>query len=112
MTPPTLAPAELDAIATFFDGDRALYLSFRAACVAQFQADMQAGDRWSAEGDLDALRRLVHSLKSVLQTLGHAELSSLAKEAEQAAKAQDLRAAQRGWQQVRDGLVHGFQLGT
>ena len=110
MTPPALAPTELDAIARFFDGDQALYLAFRSTCLTQFQADLQEGEQLNAAGDLEALRRLVHSLKSVLQTLGHADLSVMARDAEHAAKALDAPLASAGWERLRDGLVTRFGL--
>ena len=56
-----------------FAGDRALYLAFLASCQAQFPRDMAQGDAACAGADLAALRRLAHSLKSVLLSLGHPE---------------------------------------
>jgi DNA-binding response OmpR family regulator len=66
------------AIAEFFSGDAGLYAAFSAQCAQQFAHDVAAGDRALAGGDLAALRRLAHSLKSVLLTLGHASDSARA----------------------------------
>jgi CheY-like chemotaxis protein len=59
------------AIDDFFGGDAALHAAFSAQCAQQFAHDAAAGDLALAGGDLPALRRLAHSLKSVLLTLGH-----------------------------------------
>lgn len=66
------------AIAEFFGGDAGLYAAFSAQCAQQFAHDVAAGDRALAGGDLAAMRRLAHSLKSVLLTLGHASDSARA----------------------------------
>lgn len=74
--PPTPIHPKAAAIAEYFCGDAPLYDAFRAACLDQFQLDVAEGARAVASHDAAALRRLAHSLKSVLLTLGHAEASS------------------------------------
>jgi CheY-like chemotaxis protein len=66
------------AIAEYFGGDAGLYAAFSAQCAQQFAHDAAMGDRALAGGDLPALRRLAHSLKSVLLTLGHGADSACA----------------------------------
>jgi DNA-binding response OmpR family regulator len=88
-----LEQAVEQAIALQFGGNRALYAAFRASCLQQFAADISDGDRACAEHDGPALHRLAHSLKSVLQTLGHADAAALARRLE------DL-AAQGHWEQA------------
>ena len=63
-----------------FAGDRALFLAYRASCVAQFTNDLRQGDDACARADAPALRRLAHSLKSVLLTLGQPEASERARQ--------------------------------
>jgi CheY-like chemotaxis protein/HPt (histidine-containing phosphotransfer) domain-containing protein len=76
---PVPAPAtRQQAIAEYFGGDANLYAAFSAQCAQQFAHDAAAGDRAMADGDLAALRRLAHSLKSVLLTLGHGSDSACA----------------------------------
>jgi CheY-like chemotaxis protein len=93
------------AIDRHFAGDRALFLAYRASCIAQFEADIRAGDAALAHGDMPALRRLGHSLKSVLLTLGDAQGSAAARQLEDAAGHADAAASAPLWQSLRDHLV-------
>lgn len=93
------------AIAQHFGGNAALYKAFRAACLEQFAADLAAGDLACTQADAPALRRLAHSLKSVLLTLGHAEASAQARQledlAEQLNQASDWPSARAEWLGLR-----------
>jgi HPt (histidine-containing phosphotransfer) domain-containing protein len=88
---PLILPDSADrvaaAIATSFDGDAMLYHLFAADCKAQFLQDLAAGESAFAAGELAALGRLVHDLRSVLRLLGQPDLSQLASQVEQHAKA-------------------------
>ena len=61
----TVAAAELDGLSAaeqatverHFAGDRALFLAYRASCVAQFANDLRQGDDAFARADAPALRR-------------------------------------------------------
>ncbi|MCH7345647.1 response regulator [Pelomonas sp. CA6] len=88
------ADGDAEAIERHFAGDATLYRAFRAACVAQFPADIAAGDRACSRHDVQALHHLTHSLKSVLLTLGHEALSTQARELER------LTADARQWANV------------
>jgi HPt (histidine-containing phosphotransfer) domain-containing protein len=57
-----------------------------------------------AAADLPALRRLAHSLKSVLQTLGHDAASAQARQLEADAAAGRSEAAQQGWARLGAAL--------
>lgn len=105
-----LPPHELAAIETYFDGDRDFYVIFRASAVAQFPADLQAGDDACAASDAQALRRAAHTLKGVLQTLGYADLSAFAKGVEQAAQHSPWEEAVAGWRGLRARMVDSFGL--
>ena len=90
------------AIAELFGGDRELYGSFRAACLARLEADQQQGLSWLQEGNLAALERLGHSLKSALRLLGEPALAGQAQALERLC-AQDARATadvRAAWQQL------------
>lgn len=100
-----LTPDESRAIEQHFGGERALYLAFRATCLPQFARDAQAGEQAHDGGDLAALRLLAHSLKSVLATLGHDALASIARELERACAAGGRDGARRLWPPLRHGLV-------
>lgn len=111
MTPGSaLSANEQAALTTYFSDDLELFLAFRAACLEQWGADVAAGDAASQRHDWSALCRLAHSLKSVLQTLGHDDLSALARQAEYAAKQPDPAAALGHWQALRAGLQQRFAL--
>lgn len=97
---PTPAPAT-DPVAAYFGGNAALYEAFRASCRVQFGADLQAGDAAVAAGDLGALRRLAHSLKSVLLTLGHDDAHRQALAVETLAHAGSAAQAAAGWAVLR-----------
>jgi len=83
--PSTAAQAEAEAIATHFAGDEFLFRAYRASCLQQFPADVQQGDAACAAQDWPALRRLAHSLATVLLTLGHPTQSVRARQLEKAA---------------------------
>lgn len=105
-----LPPHELAAVSEYFEGDKAFYLVFRASAVAQFPADLQAGDAAAAAGDTQALRRAAHTLKGVLLTLGYAELSAFAKTAEQGAQQLPWDEAVALWRELRARMVAAFGL--
>jgi CheY-like chemotaxis protein len=89
--------AATDPVALYFDGDRALYDTYRAQCCAQFATDARDGDAWCARADWPALRRHAHSLKTVLLTLGEASAGARALVLEQAAAAADAQACRAQW---------------
>jgi CheY-like chemotaxis protein len=81
-----------------------LFDAYRASCRRQFAHDRKAGDAALAAADLPALRRLAHSLKSVLQTLGHDADSAQARQLEADAAAGRSEAAQQGWARLGAAL--------
>ncbi|MCU7374126.1 response regulator [Paucibacter sp. O1-1] len=92
------------AIADYFDGNETLYRRFRASCLQQFHADLVEGDRALAASDAQALRRLAHSLKSVLLTLGHAQPAALARMLEDSSQAAEWAVATPQWHELREQL--------
>lgn len=108
-SPTEALPAhELLAIETYFDGDAVFYRTFRASCCEQFKLDIEEGDGACAQSDAPRLRRVAHSLKSVLQTLGYADHSLCARAVEQLAQQQPWEAAVTGWQELRQRIAHSF----
>lgn len=91
------APPAADPVALYFDGDRALYDTYRRQCSLQFATDANDGDDCCARGDWASLRRHAHSLKTVLLTLGEAGAGARALVLEQAAAAGDAEAARAHW---------------
>lgn len=102
--PVDAADAQASAIATYFAGNRALYLAFRASCLAQFGQDAASARRALADRDAAHLHRLGHSLKTVLLTLGQTAASGLAREAELAARDADWPAMARLWPSLIEQL--------
>jgi CheY-like chemotaxis protein len=99
------APDEdVGAVERHFGGNRALYLAFRASCLPQFVLDVQAGELAFRQHDMPALRRLAHSLKSVLMTLGHAQASELARQLEVCAEHEDGESARPLWEQLQEQM--------
>lgn len=95
--PAGTAPAVPEVVARHFGGDAALFADYRAACLPQFRLDADAGDAAWAARDAAALRRLGHSLKSVLETLGEDEAAAAARALEAAAREGDALAVAQHW---------------
>ena len=83
--PPERSEAEAAAIAAHFAGQAGLFAAFKASSLAQLAEDAAAGDAAFRDGDLGAVHRLAHSLKSVLQLLGRDAASERARALERAA---------------------------
>lgn len=93
------------AIHEYFEGDRELFEAYRSACLAQFPSDIAEGDAASASADLQSLRRTAHSLKSVLQTLGHSQWSAQARELEITSQSGALVPSRAQWLALRSHLA-------
>jgi DNA-binding response OmpR family regulator len=100
---PTADPEAL-AVDLYFAGNRPLYETYRDSCRQQFALDRQAGDAAVQAADWQALRRLAHSLKSVLQTLGHDADGATARTLEADTDAGRHEAARAGWQRLGAAL--------
>jgi|SRR5450830_1225795 len=95
---------EHHAIETHFNGDTQLFLMYRQACLTQFSVDIATGDLASQNHDLPALRRMGHSLKTVLLTLAEDHGALLAKDLEQLAEQEALESSLHQWTQLRSAL--------
>jgi len=104
---PGLDSSEDAAIAAYFDGNTALFLAYRAKCLAQFANDLAVGDAALRSGDLPALQRLSHSLSTVFCTLGWAQDGRTAKALESRAAEGDAQAAAMAWGKLRARLLNG-----
>lgn len=100
-TPAVDGGGEAAAIAAHFGGDATLYRAFRSACLAEFPADLERGAAAWAAADAPALRRVAHSLKSVLHLLGEGDGSAAARRVEDAAERGDWPACRAPWDEVR-----------
>ena len=96
---------EAQAIATHFAGDDFLFKAYRASCLQQFPTDVRQGDAASAARDWPALRRLAHSLATVLLTLGHPAQSVRARQLENAAAQSAAEACGEHWRLLRAFLL-------
>lgn len=106
----TLPECENKVIETYFDGDRVLYMAFRESCLQQFECDLDEGQAAIDDQDIETLRRVAHSLKGVLRTIGYDALSDQAKSIENAAYAKDTPVAVRGWGEFDQVLRETFGL--
>lgn len=95
------------AIDSHFGGQDWLYDSFLQTCRQQFAADLRQGDAAVATGDRASVRRLAHSLKTVLNLLGGAPASSTARSLEAAAETDGvaLQVLSALWASLRTTLV-------
>ena len=99
------ADDEAKAIATHFAGDEFLFKAYHASCLQQFPTDVRQGDAASAAQDWPALRRLAHSLATVLLTQGHPTQSVRARQLENAAAQSAAEACQEHWRMLRAFLL-------
>ena len=97
------------AIKDYFEGDMDLFHAYRTACLAQFPNDVRDGDAASASTDLQALRRVAHSLKSVMLTLGFPYWSTQARELEDNSHAGRAGPALQQWASLRAHLLQLLQ---
>lgn len=105
--PPADRPdtARLAAIDQYFGGDAELFHLYRSTCVLQFAHDLAAGDLAADGHDLQALRRVAHSLKTVLLTIGLPALADQARALEHASHAGLPDATAQGWPRLRTALA-------
>lgn len=107
---PDLVPAteradgEVSAVALNFGGDVVMFRAFRDTCLQQFPLDLDAAEHALAGSDASTLRRIAHTLKSVLFTLGREAAAEKARELEAAAAAGDWGQVRSTWPPVRDAL--------
>ncbi len=66
------------AIEMFFAGDEAFFSTYRDSCRQQFQLDIAQGDQALMQADWATLKRVAHSIKGVLKSLGQPELAEQA----------------------------------
>ncbi|MFG6446735.1 response regulator [Roseateles sp. BYS180W] len=108
-TEPTVAEASTHqfAIDQHFGGNRSLYERFRASCVRQFPLDAQALREALAQCQATELRQRAHSLKSVVNSLGHPELGAYFRALEDGACAMppDWQGLARIWAEAEPALL-------
>ena len=104
---PATPTPDADPVQAYFGGDHALHAAYREQCHAQFEADLANGDAAAAGGRRPGLRRLAHSLKSVLRMLGDARGSERARELEDLSATNEAAAATAAWQALRPHLQPG-----
>lgn len=91
-----LPDADREAVEQFFAGDRGLFENFREGVLHRLPRDAEEGERACADGDIATLRRLAHSLGSVLRLIGQPSLSDRARLLEEQARTGD-PAALHAW---------------
>ena len=98
-------PAQAEALARHFGGDAELFGDFRRDVLGQLPQDAAEGDLAWQRQDAAALRRVAHSLKSVLTLIGEPELSLQARALEDAAATPATAAtAFEGWPSLAQAL--------
>lgn len=93
-----------EAVRRYFEGDTALFALMRERSLQQFVRDLQDGDTALARGDGQALRRVGHSLKTVLRMLGHPNTADIAQSLEAAAERGERLLWPSLWQALRGRL--------
>ncbi len=97
--------AVASAVSEHFGGDQALFDAYRTACLAQFSHDIDEGDAALAAGDAATLRRLCHSLRTVLQMIGQPGLADQAAALDAASAQLDTPRLPGLWHPLRAGLT-------
>ncbi|KQP13191.1 response regulator [Pseudorhodoferax sp. Leaf267] len=106
------AAGSTDVVTTYFGGNLRIYHAYRATCEKQFPVDAAEGDRAIAAGDIQAMRRLAHTLKSVLQALGHGQAAETARAIDAGCATNDWAAVTVRWPALRTLLLAGMQPGS
>ncbi len=101
----TLSGHEIEAVERYFGGDRDLFMLYRDAARMNFPRDVEVGDAAVASRDLSAIRRTAHSLRSVLESLGHAGTAQQAQALERASLQTDWSSVERLWRVVRTEII-------
>jgi hypothetical protein len=98
---------EAAAIERHFGGQHSLFVDFRAASRQQFAVDLEQGDAMMAGDDVQSLRRLAHSLKTVMRLLGRSDAAVRAAALEHAAQqpGATMVSLQDAWQRLRQDLL-------
>ncbi len=96
---------DTDAVARYFGGNQVLYDAFASQCRLRWPIDAAQGEQAAAAADLPALRRLAHSLKSVLLSLGYTADGTLARDIETLCTEGLGDEAWAAWQRLRDRLL-------
>ncbi|WP_295852062.1 response regulator [uncultured Xylophilus sp.] len=94
-----------DATASFFGGKAELYAEFERSCRHQFLEDVRLGDEASEQKDMAELRRLAHSLKTVLTLLGYEQHAATARLLDRSAASGRVEEALRWWHMLRPILL-------
>jgi HPt (histidine-containing phosphotransfer) domain-containing protein len=103
--PPDGSPeARADAVERYFEGDAALFAVMLQQSKRQFLQDLQDGDAALQRGDGAALRRVAHSLKTVLRMLGHPRMANMAHYLESSAAGDDRSVWPSLWQALRNRI--------
>lgn len=106
-TPAAELEAEDSAVERHFGGQRSLFEEFKAGALRQFADDLAQGDALVQGTDVQAMRRLAHSLKTVMRLLGRSDAAARAASLENAAQqpGATMPALLAGWQRLRDELA-------
>ncbi len=107
---PALDPATAHAIDQYFAGDAELFGLYQASCLLQLPHDIASGNQACHSGDMPALRRVVHSLKTVLLTLGAPHLSAQAHALEQACSSPTSAPTATAWAAFSAALAQWIDL--
>lgn len=107
---PSPHPDLAAAIHQYFAGDAELFALYRDSCLLQLPHDIATGNHASHSGDLPALRRVAHSLKTVLLTLGAPHLSAQAQTLEHTCSSPPSALAIDGWQRFSQALAQWIDL--
>ncbi len=94
-----------NAAASFFGGNAELYASYERSCRHQFLEDVRLGDEASAQNNVEELRRLAHSLKTVLTLLGYDQHAATARLLDRSAASGRVEEALRWWLILRPMLL-------
>ncbi len=91
---------ERQAIDLYCAGDATFFVAYRQSCLETMASDLATGAQAYETGDLVQLRRIVHSLKSVLKSIGQSALAELAAHAERVIVSEQGDAAARAWEDL------------
>jgi DNA-binding NtrC family response regulator len=102
---PSPAMAQTQAIDRYFSGNERLYTKYRNQTIAQLPRDIeQAETAWSSV-DANAMRAVLHNLKTVLQLIGQPDEAALAARMDLSLQQSCSFMIHTDWHELRDRLI-------
>lgn len=92
------------AVDRYFQGNERMFARFRSQTLAALPGDISAAEAARANADGNALRAVMHNLKTLLQLIGQPDEAALALDIEHTLQHAELAAVETQWAELRKRL--------